>query len=559
MEEENSVRAQLREYSVQKEKILSLLSNLRADQGSLKPKEQQEIRATIDAARKKFEDSKALRITKMQTAVDEKETAVEALLDSFPNLEKKEISGKIELNQVCNQLADLYSQELVDNYVALNITEYTDDADVFKDYQLLEQLASSLSSGGGLLSKAYAKLSDALASVVAKTDGAGDKEDATITVGIVIALAALLVLKPVLVADLFGLLAVISYCRGLLGRKALDKLYSIRQYITAKYDVDVFQEDKQSIMASVRDFLHNVLNDYTSELEATEFEEDKATTQKIAEKYAHRTDELSKRISAAETQLQAVEQSIKLATDKIAAIEAEREKKAATIKSVYLETIESKTEWLSSILFDISADNNLIMAPNVKGNSVYISEDPQMLMEFSRLYVYQCMIHMHSDLTSQLVVDYKYMGGSLLAFQKVPAVAFKLCYRTEEIDAKIAWIMDNMQARAQNVLSSCQNLEQFNELMSTYGSVGENYWMVHIFGLSKLDDKFKFFLKNGPKVGYYFKFYLTVEDIDELGDTLPVSDISQFAIISDTYDEIDSQAYLQLVADGKEDKKSSSI
>lgn len=559
MEEENSVKLQLREYTVQKEKISKLLSNLQAEQGNLKPKEQQEIRAAVDAARRRFEDTKALRITKMQTAIAEKEAEVERLLDSFPNLEKKEISGKIELQQVCDQLTGLYSQELVDGYVALDTAEYSDDAEVFKDYQLLEQMVGSLSSGDGIITKLYSRLSEALSSVVSRANETSDKEDATITAGIGIAFVALLLLKPVLVADFLGVLAIASYCRGLLGRKALDKLYNIRQYISTKYDVDVFQEDKQSIMAGVKDFLHNVLSDYTTEIESAEFREDEAIIRKISEKYVHRTGELSRRISAAETQLQSIEQSIKLTTDKIMAFEAERERKAAAIKSIYLETVESKTAWLSAILFDISPDNELIMAPNVKGNSVYISEDSQMLMDFSRLYVYQCMIHMHSDLTSQLVLDYKYMGGSLLAFQKVPAVAFKLCYRTEEIDAKIASIMDDMQSRAQNVLSSCQNLEQFNELMSTYGSVGENYWIIHIFGLSKVDDKFKFFLKNGPKVGYYFKFYLTIEDVDQLGDSLPVGDISQFAIISNTYDEIDSQAYLQLIADGKEEAKSGSI
>ena len=138
------------------------------------------------------------------------------------------------------------------------------------------------------------------------------------------------------------------------------------------------------------------------------------------------------------------------------------------------------------------------------------------------------MLRMHPEYATQVVLDYKYMGGELTQFLTLEGKCIKLCYSEEDLRKQQDIITNEIKARTKSILSSSANLDEFNALMATYDATGEYYAIIHVFGLEAVNSAMKNWFRNGPRVGYIFKFYWTYDEMQQLKDDLPLSDIKDF-------------------------------
>lgn len=565
METEAGLRQQIISTQDAKQRIEKNILQIQRQISALEPERKREIAKVVAAAKQKFDTARASKISKVETIIAGQRAEIDSFLDTLPGLEKQEIAGKLELQAIYSKLEQIYPQEFIETYVSERRVEYEDDASAFKDYQVLEQLAARLNSGGrNSAESVYEKFNNILISIAEQANGASDPENQSgegmkgelIVGGAIAAVLGLTTFfAPLLVLGFVVALAVTGAVRGYSARVCFDLLYSIRKFITAEYDQDIFEADKSQIMAGVDSFLEHVKTEYLEEINSNEFEFDVSEEQKISERYESNKRQLEGKIASMQTQVSEYARTLEIMQEQLEALVNEKEQKAKRVAELYLENVNLQSEWLQLILFDIDQSLQPKMIDNTKGNSIFLGEDVNKLQNFGKLYMYQMIMHMRSDFCSQLLLDYKYMGGSFLPFQNLPQASCRLCFSQEAIDSRIPVIADDMQARAYNILKSAPDLEHFNQMMAEYGSVGENYWVIHILGLESISDNIKFFLKNGPKVGYFFKIYLTVQEAEELGEDLPIDDFQQFVMIDDTFKNITKAEYLALFEDENSTKR----
>lgn len=489
------------------------------------------------SAETRFNEMQAAKIDQVKQCIADKRVEVEKLVDSFPGLEKQEIAGKLELQQICLKLEQAYPPGLIDNYSCEQLTEYEDDGEAFEDYQRLEKLSSSL-GGHTNQESLFDKLSDIFIAVAESADGdddgvTGNKRDIIIGSSIAGALVLFTVFVPFIV--LFGLavIAGVGLIQGIKTRQVLQKLYSIRKYLNQAYDRDVFQEDKTSIMEEVDTFLRGVESDYIEEVKQKEFVFDEHLRDDIERRRVDEFESIKSKIQALTNLINSKERDINKMNDEISKFEEEERQRAAKLREEYFSKICLDFAWLDNILIDITTDNRIKTTPNYKGNTLYYSTSGDSIQKFAKLYIFQVLLRSHTDYLSSVILDYKYMGGELLQFQGLPPNSCRLCFNQEDIDQRVDVMNNDMRARASNILSTCTNLEEFNKLMSEYGSTGENFWIVHVFGLPTVTEEFKFFLKNGSKVGYFFKLYLTTSEIKDVYDSLDFDDFMAICEVGD--------------------------
>ena len=69
--------------------------------------------------------------------------------------------------------------------------------------------------------------------------------------------------------------------------------------------------------------------------------------------------------------------------------------------------------------------------------------------------------------------------------------------------------------------------------MASFDAPGENFVVVHVFGLSAFNSQLISNMRNGGRVGFFFKFYLTVEELSEAGTKFPFDCFTEFFQVGD--------------------------
>ena len=101
----------------------------------------------------------------------------------------------------------------------------------------------------------------------------------------------------------------------------------------------------------------------------------------------------------------------------------------------------------------------------------------------------------------------------------------------DKITDKITSMQEEIFARNSNILKSVNSIKDFNNLMATYHATGESYVFVHLFGLQSVNDTLKHFLRNGPKVGYFFHLYLTMDEFKALNSEEMLENIENYYLL----------------------------
>lgn len=498
------------------------VSQLQTDLSKVPLTLQSQKASAISVAQGDFVNKKSADLEKIEQVVACKRSQVVELIDSFPDMDTKEIAGRFEIRDLEDHLMEVYPPDLIADYVCLNPIPVSDDAEAYKLYSSVEGMVAGLSQRN-VAATVFKFLSDLL-------EQASEVPSVGIKAGLIMfaLFAGLLVFSPFLFIVLFTSLGLLSGGHGLFVHKLLRRLYSVKLYIQDNYDVDAFMEDKGDILRSVDDFLHTAKEEALGIVNARQFDPSSVDTSGIEKTADLETIRLKAAIDIKNKELETVRQGLASVLEQLEALQKEDAAKAEKARTEALTEITWKNEWMNTVFLEVTPEKQVKVFKYAKGNSIYYGADIEQLKNLSRLIVIQSVLHMHPDISSNIVLDYKYNGGTLTQFSIMPARCLKLAYSENDLQSQEDSILRKIRARTNNVLSSSESIEEYNNLMHEYGSAGEYYLTVHIFGLEKCSVQLRNNIVNGPRVGVYYKLYLTQEELIELGEDLPISSFQDF-------------------------------
>lgn len=498
------------------EKATTDLTNL----PSMLAQAKQEARAQAQASFSRRQEE--IR-TRMEAALAQKKTAASDLLDTFPDKDTKEFAGKFEIQELEDHLMEVYPPGMIEDYMCLDPIPLEDDETAFKLYFSVENMVMSLTKGGSFSASIFNGINTVLNTI---TDD--PRVGLKVVPAIVMFYIVGVIFLPFLFLTGFSVVGFASAIQGLFVKRLLRRLYSVKLYLNTAYDEDIFQQNKTDIMRDVDDYIDYVRSQYTEVLDSRKFEHDPAVDKKIDKDFDLQEKKIRQTRDLNNTELQRLKQELASTLERIDHLEDEERRKAEGARKQFLETISWEHAWMEHIFIDVTPENKLLMMPFAKANSCYYSQDEEVLKQFSRLVTFQATIRMHPEFATQVVLDYKYMGGDLTQFLTLKGKCIKLCFSEEDIRKQTEIITNEIKARTKSILASSANLDEFNALMASYDSAGEYYAIIHIFGLDSISTAMKNWFHNGPRVGYIFKFYWTYDEMKALKDDLPLVDIKDF-------------------------------
>lgn len=451
-----------------------------------------------------------------------------ALIDSFPGADQAEFAGKYEVEALEETLSNHYPKELVEQYKCSDIIHFQSEADAFRTYTRLEKHVTLLGrySVSGVVFSAVTR-----GLTLLNTAGSFGGKKVFIAIAGCMALA---LVAPFLPLFGLGILGTASLFSGLRARAMFRDLYSIKMFLNDSYAEDIFQDDRADILELVNSFIDKVHEEYSADITSHAFEANPYALAKVEQEFQATQETLTSQYNLKQQEKLSLEHQLRTMLEQIDALERKAEQAAKAAKDTYLGTVNWKYEWNEPILLDVTSTNKLVIFNNKKCNTLFYGDDQQALLQFETLYVFQNMIQMHPLFAAQVVLDYKLSGRGIMPFSRVNPIVFTLACDAEAVDKQLAKIGTAVRARISNILKSCENIEAFNSLMAEYGANGENYVIVHIFGLDKITPEIRDLLRNGNSVGYFFKIYLPIEEFLALGKDLPLSEFAECYEITDT-------------------------
>lgn len=474
-----------------------------------------------------FNSKKGARLTAIKDAVTKKRAEVDALLDTFPDLDSKEFAGRYEIKDLEEHLMEVYPPGLIQDYMCMNPITFEEDKEAYRVYASVEESIIGMQQGN-LSGSVFTTLSDIL-------NQAADQPQVGMKVAlfVVIGFVGLLLLSPFLFLTLFAFLGIGSAIQGVAVQRALRKLYSVKLYLNNSYDEDIFRRDKADIMESVDEYMEEAQQSYTDIVSAMQFKFDESELLALEKAAALEERRLNSAKDLANQELASAQQKLEVLIKKLEDIAEQEKKRAEIARKTFMGEVAWKNEWLENIFLEVTPENKVRVMPFSKGNSLYYSKDADFLQTLSRLTLFQCMIQMHPNLVSNYVLDYKYNGGELIQFVSVPQRIVKIAYTEDDIGKNSESISNDIRSRTNNILGTCQTIEEYNALMAEYGSTGEYYVLVHIFGLDSLSSQLLSNIRNGPRVGYFYKFYLTLDELAELKEDFPFNAMTDIYEVRD--------------------------
>ena len=481
----------------------------------------------IMQAESEFNAEKERQVQRVDSACVNMRDRVEKLLDSFPDLRVKEYAGKYEVQSLEKHLQELYPKEFLDSYVCVDPIEFEDESDAYAVYTSLERRVMRIHRGT-LFSTIFSGIVSLMSKVV-KDDGVSGKASALALVATVLSF----VVSPLLFSTIFTVVGISSFVQGIIIHRILRDLESIKRFLNESYDEDIFQQDKSDILDEVDQFIEGVHSEYVSKINSKQFVMDTSVLKTLEEESRSLKEKTTAAIEGKRQLLAVKQQDLSRLLQNLEELQEAKKKEASAARDKYLSKVEWEYNWLSQILVDVSAENTIITANWPKSNVLYYGQSLDNLQKFCQLAVYQSLIHMPPDYCGQIVLDYKNMGSNLMRMTAVPQSLLFVGKDSDDIKIKTERMQEDIRNRVNNILKSSENIEQFNSMMREYGSVGEAYVIVHVCGLKSFDERLLMALRNGPKVGYFFRIYLTTDELLECKSTIPLGDFGDFYEITD--------------------------
>lgn len=494
--------------------VISELQSVNSQIASHDRKTDTAIQENIDSQRSQYNKSKQEKVRKLNEFIDSKKAEC---LDLIKVPSREPIC---EVHLIEDVLHSLLPSELISNYEADYKKNFKSDSDAFKLYTKTLDKASALSKGSRIL-KFF--LSD-------KTENFTNNSIAGKGIAV---LTVVILLKPEFYLLLISLSALLAYMEGKKIKEVLDNLSSVKDYVNATYDTEAFASEAAKAERYVVNFFEDLRKSKLSEINSNEFKIDSSTVEAIKRRMASLKERLLKDKEKLEKTIESLRTEIERQKDEI---ERRRKEKEERTNKIIQEAYEITwgNEWLNSIVLGVTPYFDIISTENVKGNVIYTAKSIEPLQQFCKDYAMQCAVKMHPDMSTSLIIDHKYMGGSLIDLSNLDKKILRLEYIAERADEEYSKLSNNIIERTGSAIATTGDIENYNNIMRSYDSVGLNYIIVHIFGLNKLNEALNNALRSGPRAGYFFKIYLTTEELKFIYKDLDRLVISKVGIVSDS-------------------------
>ena len=468
-------------------------------------------------------------LMRIQSAIQDQKQAVSEIVQRNLEDDIAVVDSMIEESGAITSIYTVLTEEQIQAYEPFNRTSIASEEELETAIRKLTKMSNKLSKQIN-----YSSLFSLIQKVKApieEEEKEGQKYLAYLL--ILFVTVSMMIFASSALLFVYTLLGIYSYVQSRKIANVLNLYDSIIQYC----ENDTLKEKKESvsdfISESTDSFFYEVEKEYTDIVKSKKF---KANEKEItALKNA-----LKSEIENAKTNVLQLKEEYSLCQKEVSRIQSELEKQEQE-KLKNLEEIEkfyldySKVHWEKKLLENIylgrGKKNEPILLPIEKDNTLYLSNESNDLFDFARLFILQMLMHVNPDYLIQIVLDYKYMGGNLQPFLALPNRCLSLFMEQDKITEKITSMQEEIFARNSNILKSVNSIEDFNNLMATYNATGESYVFVHIFGLQTLNDTLKHFLRNGPKVGYFFNIYLTMEEFKALHSEEIMENIENYYLL----------------------------
>ena len=310
-------------------------------------------------------------------------------------------------------------------------------------------------------------------------------------------------------------------------------LHSVKLFLNTVYDEDIFLEDKNDIMSFVDEFMEETKQKYLLEVNSHKFAMDPEVLRRIDEAAEDKKKNLNATISMRSQELERSRKTYEELAKKLTTTQDAYKTALDKLRDNAFKTLAWKHEWLESVLIDITESYTKITAKNSKSNTLFYAKNLEDLQNMGHTILFQNMLAMHPSYAGQVVIDYKYNGGKLVPYASLEKIIVDVCTSPEDIEKRVSRLTGDVRARCANILASCESIDEFNQLMSTYDAPGEAYSIVHVYGCRTFNEEWMQFIRNGPKVGIFFKIYLTTKELVEIAKDFPYDDFPEILEVTD--------------------------
>lgn len=484
----------------------------------------------INSSKAQFLTQRKKKIEEINTLSKKKLEVINSYLDSLPESTRGDSKVAESTSKLEEHLKELYPETLLDGYICLNRRDIEDTETAEDMLQSIEDKILRLKQNG-LAGFIFNQLMSLL-------DKAADYPQLGLKLsgGMIIVFLVSLIFSPFLLLTILSGLSLVSISQGIKVSHLLQILYSVKVFLNNNYDVDKFIEEKQSITADCEAYLNEACQEAIELVKKEEFHLDPSLIPGIIKSFDEKLKQYQTALEGKQEDLASCSQKLESLISKLEALDLKGKTAAEMARDKYLGKLTWDKQWMETAFIDVNIETHKINTITfAQGNSLYYTDDPEKLKQLSRLLIYQSFIRMHPDFASTVVLDYKYNGGSLTQFgSDWMQRCCKLCYSEEDITTQLDIISNKIRSRTSNILGTSESFEAYNKLMAEYNTTGEYYCIVHIFGLTQINANLLSCIRNGPRVGYFFKFYWTLEEMKSLKNSLPIEYVREYFEITDT-------------------------
>lgn len=520
----------------EKQAIAELKSKISTWQPSLDHRLEQEL----ENQRKVFQQNQEERRQIVKNIIQSKRDGVTKMIDDSLNIQAPQFVGHDQMESVMQQMKEILPEGAVNGYTCWDPEEIENDQHAFKVYSFLDRFVAT-NGGGTLPTKVINFLTDALIALVESKGHGGVVALAFSAIPLV-----LLMFFPFALPAGLLVLSVFGGANGFVSRIALRKLYSIRRYMTTEYDEDLFNADREKLLEQVEEYLQSAESEYLSKIDAVMFSPDESSLSAIKQHARADLETWKSQLQMNEQNLEHDSADLEQLQEELAREKASAKDRADNLEQMYFNEVDWEYKWPDRLLFNRRPSNAWDALLWSKDNSLYIFSNKETLQNFVMLVTYQFVLHVNPFFAQQAVLDYKYMGGRCISLASLPSGVLTVNFG-EELTKQLENITDKVHSRIDTILKTSPNLEEFNELMKTYNAPGESYLLAHVCSPTTLDDTWKSILRNGPKVGIFFKFYVLESDLKGLGKDFPIEDFPGLFKVEDNVLETTEQGVKRLL------------
>ena len=518
MEDKSVLESQLRELKYKMDCVDREIVDIQRDIANVRRDKELHITKAQEDAEAQAAAELNAQLVKVDKCVSDTLLEVEKFIDNerdktISNSPLQDCKG-LDTSKLMNPLYELYPDGFIDNYVLYNPIVFKDSGTLRSHYD------KSLNSCKSML------YSVSTASLYKATTIMLSNLDSKQLLAVVCVVVALSIFVPWVPMVILCLSAVVGLASGYVNNRLLRDVFSVKTCLEDSYDMEAFEADKSDLLEKSKEYLESVADEYRDEIQSSEPNIDTQDMEdRIAEDCEKQESRYKVRLQSARDMLSHLRAEISKVQEQLSAIDAHNKELAAQASKLYLDGVSLGNEWLDSVYLGNRQDDSIVMHPMHKTPTLFISSNINALFSLAKLIIYQVMIRVNPDVVSQVFIDHKYVGGDLQALFRVPSGRFPVALKEDDINTRLDFIGADIFSRVNNILSTCSGLDEFNTIMGKYGSAGESYVVVHVFGLSKLGEVYSNLLRNGSKVGYFLYLYVTV---DELKDLEPGNLLTQF-------------------------------